>query len=185
MGSMAMGRWAVLMTGTLQEQRARDNILRQAIEVYLPLLRERRAVRGRVADHVVALFPRYIFARVKAGDEELLPRQLVALRSTRGVSSVVMSTGEVPAYARDCDIELLRGMQDREGFIKLPERPAKTLVRGDAVIVASGSMLGSIGIVEGMRGTERVKVLFQMLGRAVSADLSARIVDPVVAAAAA
>src|SRR5690554_2995743 len=84
--------WHVAYTKPRQENIAKDNLERQGFEVYLPLFKTFKKPR-QMADRAAPgklltfepMFPRYIFFRPSSAQQSM-----GTLRSTRGVSTVVM-----------------------------------------------------------------------------------------------
>src|SRR5689334_5221168 len=79
-----MPRWYLVYTKPAGEGTARDNLSRQAYEVYLPRVLEPVRRGGRWLERIAALFPRYLFVRLNEGWQSLGP-----VRSSVGVSGVV------------------------------------------------------------------------------------------------
>jgi transcriptional antiterminator RfaH len=104
-----------------------------------------------------ALFPGYCFISITL--------QWSPARWSPGIISLLM-TGEQPAHVPDRIIEDLRS-RERNGFVALPPRPrpGDKFQRGDRVRIAVGPLSGFVGLVDGMRGNQRVEILLAALGR--------------------
>lgn len=150
---MSVGFWLVAQTKPQQERWAAENAARQGYEWYLPMTRVRRTNN---IYKIQCLFPRYLFVKTKGAWRSLL--------GTFGVTSLVM-TGEKPSELAESVIERLRARQGADGFITLPNALEPRFKANDAVRVNGGPMSGYTGIVTGMAGEARVKVLLDFLGR--------------------
>lgn len=151
-----MRDWLVLRLKPQLEKRAADNVIAQGAEFYFPraLVRVPRTGALRPAP----LFPGYAFAR-PAGDA------WVHLKSTIGVSDVMMSTGERPAHLPSIEIEKLRAREDSDGFIRLTSAQFRP---GERVRIADdgGALADFAGVIdEGTPGRDRVFMLLGILGR--------------------
>ena len=68
-----MLRWYVVHTKPSCEAVADVNLRRQGYDVYFPRAISGSRRRGRLREHVVALFPRYLFLRLDEGRQPLAP----------------------------------------------------------------------------------------------------------------
>jgi transcriptional antiterminator RfaH len=121
-------------------------------DVYLPEVREQRRRRGKPYHVIVPLFARYLFINSVNWWEA---------KRTVGVTDVLMTADGTPAHLPDHEIESLRA-RERHGLIVLPKRAE--FERGDRVQVTSGALFSQFGLVESMRGPDRIFVLMQLLG---------------------
>jgi transcriptional antiterminator RfaH len=114
------------------------------------------------------LFPGYIFARVTRDNWR-------PLASTKDVRQVLMS-GEHPARIGDHEIEQLRSLENDQGYIEPEFASPPQFRRGQAVEAKRGIFKDKFGQFVGLadhRGGHRVRVLFDMLGRATEYEISA------------
>ena len=143
-------RWVVVKTHPSREHFAAECIARQGYGVFLP----RVLVHVGHGSHRYALakplFPSYLFAAFEARWRPLL--------STFGVAAVLMA-GEAPGIVPIGVIDQLRSRLDKDGFVVLPRRR-----RGDQVRIARGPFARHSGVVQGMPGRDRVRVLLSVLG---------------------
>jgi transcriptional antiterminator RfaH len=150
----------VLRTKTRSELWAAENIRRQGLECYLPQLAPKPT------GQVQPLFPGYLFARVVD--------QWRVLRSTFGVVDIVMQ-GEYPAVLRDREIEWIKSLEGVDGLVHLPDEPAlERLNRGERLRVEQGPFVGFGAICDGMKGTDRVYVLLNVLGKSTRVEMNVR-----------
>jgi len=164
-----MLRWYLVLTKPASEETARMNLERQGYRVYFPRLQQRKLYRGRWIERISALFPRYLFLQLNIGQQSLGP-----VRSTLGVADAVRFGAEyaiVPAQVVDGLIE--RADPDSGlHHLKLP-----LFTPGAAVRVIAGAFAGLEGIFERDNGTDRVVVLFKLLGREAPVSVPAGFVQ--------
>jgi transcriptional antiterminator RfaH len=164
-------RWYLIHTKPSSETLAQTNLSRQGYEVYLPMLLRSFQGSGRLLERVIALFPRYIFLRLREGDQPLAP-----VRSSVGVSCVVRF-GSSYAVVPDQLIRDLQAHADPEsGLHRMARR--RCLESGAKVSITGGSFKGLEGVFEREAGADRVVVLLGLLGQDVSVRLPACSVLP-------
>lgn len=144
--------WIAVKTKTRRERWARDNIVAQGFECYLPVIegKDRK---------LEALFPRYLFVKYTGPWHVLL--------NTYGVSGLVM-TGDRPDVMPDKQIKKLKRLENRDGVIVLPSQVQQRKAEpkpGDHVKIQAGALQGKVGIYEGQDSRDRVRVLMDYLGR--------------------
>ena len=153
--------WWVVQTETQREHTVRVLLMRHQFETYAP----RCKVHGRIA----MLFPSYVF--VQSG-----PR-FYPILWTQGVVRMLMA-GERPACLADHVIDDVR-KREIGGFVKLPQRQARILKKGDGVrVIKNSSFAGLTGLYEGMSSHQRARVLLELLGRKVQVELNQSEVEP-------
>ena len=143
--------WVALKTKPRSEFWAAENVSRQGLEYYLP----RVQVSGKSpdAERVEPLFPTYLFVRIID--------QWIFLRSTFGVQDVVMR-GDLPATLSEAEIGWIRGLENDEGLVALPDRGRFS--SGEHLRVRRGPFAELSGVCDGMKSEERVYVLLRVLG---------------------
>jgi transcriptional antiterminator RfaH len=160
--------WYVVLTRSGLEAQAQAHLERQNYGVYYPRLLCRRRRLGRRVQAIVPLFPRYLFAQLAVGVQDLAP-----IRSTRGVVGLVKFGGEY-AVVSERVIEQLRGREDpRLRLHHLDDR----LKPNARVRVSSGPFYGLEGIFLHESGADRVTVLLNLLGRETPLQLPEHVVD--------
>lgn len=143
--------WYAIHTHHKQESRVENNLRAWQVETFAPKLRTRQVnpFSGALIHHSKPLFPRYLFARFKAG--ELLHK----IYFTRGVHSIV-SFGSDPVPIDDEVIALLQSQVGEDGFVRL----RKELKPGDKVKITGGAFENLIGVFERhLSDSERVMIL--------------------------
>lgn len=151
-----MTYWAVAMTKSCSENITQFNLNRQEFETYLP----KYLIKVGKEFKIKILFPRYIFVKIKL--------QWHSINGTRGIIRLIMNETK-PAQISERIIHDLKSREDSKGMIVLPSAPKFT--SGQAVRVVKGPLEGYIGLYEGMRPNERIRVLIQMLGQTVPIEL--------------
>jgi transcriptional antiterminator RfaH len=162
--------WYLVHTRPRQEEVACEHLERQGYGVYLPRLQLPRRRRGRWHDVVEPLFPRYLFAGMRPGEQSLHP-----IRSTRGVSALVRG-GATYVPVPPGLLEELRAREDATGLHQLSPGD---LQPGDAVRILAGPLAGLDAIFQARQGTDRVRVLLTLIGVTAPATLPAGLVVPV------
>ena len=152
-----VGKWYVIHTKPRQEERARDHLGNQGYEVYLPLLKRAKRLRGRWKEVIEPLFPRYLFVRLVAYEDDFAP-----IRSTQGVNKMVRF-GDNPAVMRREVIDSLRRGEQLSGGLYLES--SKIFEQGAKVEIIEGPLAGIRAIVQCDSGKDRVILLLNMLGR--------------------
>ena len=115
------------------------------------------------ATGVAPLFPRYLFVGI-----DMTSQRWRSIFSTFGVSRLVCS-GDMPAPIADAVIDALKGREDASGLVQL--RPA--FRAGDQVRVLDGVFADCLGLYEGIRDSDRVAILLDLLGRKVRVTVDA------------
>ena len=166
MGRMRTNRrfWAVAATKTPNGRDAIANLTRQSFETYQPEYRE-PPVRG--VRRTSSLFPGYIFVRVTL--ENFRP-----VISTRGVRHLFMC-GERPSEVAKIEIEHLRSLENEKGYIEPSFASPPTFEVGQSVVAERGIFREKFGTFQGLAGSrsDRVRVLFEVLGKPYIHEISA------------
>ena len=159
-----MAEWYVLQTKVKQEEIARQNLLRQSFETFLPIVSVRRHRRGRWSVVNESLFPGYLFVNL---DLEL--QNTASIRSTRGVVGLVRFGVRQQPFPR----HLLQSLMDAQSASTDDAiDPATIFSSGDAVELIDGPMVGLKGIFKARNSQERVIVLFNILGAEAEVNVS-------------
>ncbi|MEE4172965.1 MAG: transcription termination/antitermination NusG family protein [Xanthomonadales bacterium] len=166
--------WFAVFCKPRQERRAREHLLNQGFDCYLPLahnpfqrhrtrLKPGQGRREKAAVGQEPLFPRYLFLGAVPGRQSL-----AAVRSTRGAIDLVR-TGPAPVVVPDAIIDGLRQREDPEtGLISLQP---DALEAGDRVRVFDGPFAGAEGVLQARSGEARSLVLLEVLGRQATLEV--------------
>jgi transcriptional antiterminator RfaH len=156
-----MLRWYLIHTKPLSEALAQTNLERQAYEVYLPRATQSVRYNGHWRERIVALFPRYLFLRLAEGRQSLAP-----VRSTLGVASVVRFGSKYTIVPDEVIRKLVARADAATGLHRLVR--GSRLMPGTQVRIRKGPFDGLEGVFDREAGADRVIVLLNLLGQAVS-----------------
>jgi transcriptional antiterminator RfaH len=152
-------RWYVVQTHAHAEAKAVAHLARQGFTAYLPRYLKRRRHARRIETVAAPLFPRYMFVAV-----DKMCQRWRSIHSTIGVAYLVCN-GDDPVAVADHVIETLKARENTQGFITLRPRPRFAL--GEKVRVLDGVFADCFGLFDGMKDSDRVAVLLDLLGRKV------------------
>ena len=156
-----MENWFLLQTKSKQESRAVDNLERQGVNSFCPMMRIEKLSRGSRVVKQEALFPGYLFVNF---DQESVSS--TTIRSTRGVSHFVTSGG-APVKVPESLISELILRTDPENEETVSSLPSK----GDWLQIVDGPFRGLNAVFSQPDGTQRAIVLINLLNQQVSASL--------------
>jgi transcriptional antiterminator RfaH len=161
-------RWYVVQSQPNAEHKAVAHLERQGFVTYLPRYLKRRRHARRVDIVPAPLFPRYLFVGIDLGAQRWR-----SIFSTLGVSRLVCN-GELPTPIADQVIGNLKDREDAGGFVRLENRP--TFRKGDKIRVLEGAFADCLGLYEGVKDSDRVAILLDLLGRKVRVTVDAEVV---------
>lgn len=156
-----MESWFLLQTKSKQENRAVENLERQGVDSFCPMIRVEKLSRGSRVVKQEALFPGYLFVHF---DQESVSSTTV--RSTRGVSHFVTSAG-APVKVPESLISQLRQRTDPDNEETVSSLPRK----GDWLQIVDGPFRGLNAVFSQPDGNQRAIVLINLLNQQVSASL--------------
>lgn len=154
------GGWVVARTKPQRENYAKENVIRQGFEPYLPIAVEATTQREG------PLFPGYLFVYATAS--------WVWLRSTFGVLDVVLGSRGLPARVGDGVIQALRARENSQGLVQLMSfrfRPQQK------VNFVAGRFAGFSGLYQDTPAPKRVRVLMDILGAMTPVEVSDRSIE--------
>ena len=157
-----MAYWSVAQTQNFCEHRARHHLLNQGYECYLPLVQKTKIYRHKRVQKTFVLFPRYLFVKIVDRWSSIL--------GTIGVRGMIMNHERKPASVKDAVIDSLRQLENKNGFVTLPEKEEFQI--GQRVRVVGGQFAGRIALYDGMTNRQRERVLLELLGQMVPVELS-------------
>lgn len=155
--------WYLVVTKPQSEFKAQENLLRQGYETYLPLVQTSRRRNGKNIKRTEAFFPRYLFISLDKENDNWSP-----IRSTIGVAGMVRFGG-MPAVVPELMIENIKNNEDEFGLQNLKK---KELITGDSIGIIDGPFAGHKAIYQGMKSSERVSVLLDIVGKNTQVTLS-------------
>ena len=153
------GNWYALFTRHQHEKSVAFALSNKSHKVYLPLYRSVRRWRDRVKQIWLPLFPCYVFIR------EGMDRHLQIV-TTPGIISIV-GWGGRPAIVPQAQLDAVR--QIVESRFHVETHPY--LQCGDRVRVKTGPLMGVEGILTRQKGTVRLVVSMEMLGRSAAVEI--------------
>lgn len=157
--------WFVVHTQFNKEIVSENNLIRQGFETYMPKYKKiiNHARKRRLVSR--PLFPRYLF--VKNHNKNM---SVSSISSTHGVSTIVSMDGK-PAQISNNIINQIKSNENNEGIIDIKPFFNKTI--GEEVEIVEGAFTGKLGIFNGINEDNRVKVLFNILGKEITLSMSA------------
>lgn len=148
-------RWYAIQTKGNKERDVAKRLMDLKLEVFLPWLRDRRRIGSKYQWVLVPLFPGYLFCRldiVVSGK---------AARYSPGVKDFLKFGNEITEISND----IIVALQERcpRGVAAIDP---VSLAAGDCIRINEGPFAGLEAIFEKkMKGSERVAVLLEILGR--------------------
>ena len=155
--------WYLIVTKPQSEFKAQENLSRQGYEIYLPLIQTSRRRNGKNVKRTEAFFPRYLFISLDEETDNWSP-----IRSTIGVAGMVRFGG-MPAVLPD---NLIVNLKNNENEFGLQSFEKKELKKGDKVEIIGGPFEGYKAIYQKIKGTERVSVLLDVVGKNTQVTLN-------------
>ena len=148
-----MKSWYAVHTKSCCEASSCASLERHGVEVFLPMLRERKVLRGRCRPTASPLFPRYLFAKFDVSS------QLRAVTYARGVKDIV-AFGSGPSMVDESIIHAIRS-QLTEGVLELSE---DRFSPGQVVRIREGPLCGLEAVFKKkLDGTNRVVLLLKAM----------------------
>jgi transcriptional antiterminator RfaH len=145
--------WYAVSTKIRSEATARTSLDRLGIEVFLPMIRERKGLRGKSGVTISPLFPGYLFAKFDASS------QFRAVAYAQGVKNIV-TFGYGPSVVDDSIIQAIRS-QAISGAIEFSEN---RFFPGQVVRIQDGPLCGLEAVFEKkLDGTSRAVLLLKAI----------------------
>jgi len=156
--------WCVAHTQPLKEPAAKQHLLAQGYEVYMPRFKKICRHARKVEEKLVPLFPRYIFVGM-----DLSSARWRSVNGTRGVSHLLMTNDLNPAKVATRVIDDLRSQEITEGIV--PVSSLVNFVKGENVRILDGAFKDQTAIFESMDDKSRVQLLLTFMGREITMTL--------------
>ena len=154
-------QWFLLQTKLKQEQRAAENLERQDVVSFCPMIRIDKISRGRRAEVLDVLFPGYLF--VQLGESSV---STTAVRSTRGVSHFVTSAG-APIKVPQGLVEQLRQRVTADADVVMSQLPKP----GAKMQIIDGPFKGLNAVFTEPDGNNRAIVMVTLLSQQVKTSM--------------
>ena len=158
---MSMGNWFLLQTKSRQESRAVENLERQGVDSFCPMIRVEKVSRGNRVVKQEVLFPGYLFVNFNQTSVSA-----TTVRSTRGVSHFVTCAGS-PVMVPDALVEQLQKRTDANSSEMISNLPQV----GDQLEVIEGPFRGLNAVFSQIDGDQRALVLINLLNQQVEASI--------------
>lgn len=149
--------WFVAHTQPLKELVAKQHLLEQGFEVYLPRFKKIRKHARKIEEVLVPLFPRYIFIGM---DMEVARWR--SINGTRGVA-YLLTNNDYPAAVPNGIVKGLKSQEITDSIV--PVSSLLTFAKGDKVLILDGAFKDQIATVEMLDANQRVSILLRFMGR--------------------
>ena len=159
-----MDMWFLVKTKPRQERRAAENLERQGVVSFCPMVNMGKISRGRRMVVEEVLFPGYLFVNF---DQHKV--SATSIRSTRGVSQFVSFSGKRGACARGARRPRAARAALEEG-IDSPSLPKP----GDQLEILDGPFRGLNGVFSQPDGNSRAIILIKLLNQQIKASMPLR-----------
>ena len=154
-------QWFLVQTKVRQEQRAAENLERQNVASFCPMIRVEKITRGKRAEVQEVLFPGYLF--VQLGEFSV---STTAVRSTRGISHFVTSAG-APIKVPHGLVEQLRERVTVHADVVMSQLPKS----GAKMQIIDGPLKGLNAIFAEPDGNSRAIVMVTLLSQHVKTSM--------------
>ncbi len=164
----SVSNWFVLYTKSRFENVVHESLQKKSLESFLPKIKVASKRRDRKRIIEVPLFPGYLFVKTV-----LLPHAHLEIVKTAGVVRLIGNkNGPVPVPVDA--VESLKIMVT-SGF---PVSTGSRFQKGDRVLVVAGPFTGVTGFFLRYRGTSRVIVYIEALGRYAQVEVDSQDIEP-------
>lgn len=144
--------WHIVLTKPKQENRAKENLENQGIEVFLPLFHKETIKNGKRVNKIEPLFPGYLFIKLDKGSS-----LFSKVRSTFGVNKL-LSFGAEPVVIERA---LIEDLQSRSAHLNnTPKFKA-----GQSIRINNGPLKHYEALFMEYKGNERAVILISLLGQ--------------------
>tara|TARA_B100000989_G_C19345792_1_gene386900 strand:- start:25 stop:525 length:501 start_codon:yes stop_codon:yes gene_type:complete len=149
-------KWVVVQTKVNNEEKARENLIRQNFEVFYPRIFKYKKLYGKLNQTIKPLFPCYIFVNLK-NDENWYK-----INNTFGVNKLIKFSNSIPSLPASF-IVLLKSKCDKNNIYNLD----KNFKKGDRVKVIKNSLYNAEAIFQEFIDSNRVIILLNILSSKV------------------
>lgn len=167
-GNFGSPAWFCVRSQMKHEHIAAAHLRRlEGVEAFFPNLRVRKATRRGPVWMTEPLFPNYLFCRFEYGS------QIETVRYTPGVSTVIHFGIRTPTIPDEVIEELREGLASNA-----VASPRIRLSESDRVSIREGAFEGfSATVLAVAPARQRVRILLEMLGRAVTVEVDAHALE--------
>lgn len=162
--------WCVAYTQPLKELVAKQHLLDQGYDVYVPRFKKICRHARKIEEKLVPLFPRYIFVGI-----DLAAAHWRSVNGTRGVAHLLMNNDLNPAKVPARIIDDMRLQEIGDGIV--PVISLVSFVKGEKVRILEGAFADQMANFEALDGKSRVQLLLTFMGREMKMTLPSHAVE--------
>ena len=159
-----MSDWVIVKTKRSKEFWAKENLIRQKFEVYIPLTYRIKKIFYKIKIIKTPLFEGYIFVKNESPDSRLLK-----INNTVGVNSI-LSFSNKKSILSGKYIEKLKFLEDKNGAISLFK--FKELIEGKIYKILYGPFKGLNGMFHQALNNKNIILILNILGKNLNLKLS-------------
>lgn len=152
-----MDDWLIIKTKRSKEFWAKENLVRQNFQVYIPLTYRVKKIFNKIKTIKSPLFEGYIFIKCDSIDSKLLK-----VNNTLGVSSVISFSNKKSLLSGKY-IQKLKLLEDGNGIISISK--FKKLVEGRICEILHGPFKGLNGIFHQALNNKNIILILKLLGK--------------------
>ena len=156
--------WYAVHTHVNKESLSEINLIRQNFITYLPKYKKIIKHARKISTVVRPLFPRYLFVKL-----DLVKQRWNLINSTYGVN-VLITMEEKPVKILDKIINEIKSYDNSDGIANIS--PYSSMTLGEEVNIIDGLFSGRKAIFDGLTEDNRIKVLFNLLGKEVTLSMT-------------
>ena len=156
--------WYAVHTHVNKESLSEINLIRQNFITYLPKYKKIIKHARKISTVVRPLFPRYLFVKL-----DLVKQRWNLINSTYGVN-VLITMEEKPVKILDKIINEIKSYDNSDGIANI--LPYASMTLGEEVNIIDGLFSGRKAIFDGLTEDNRIKVLFNLLGKEVTLSMA-------------
>lgn len=158
-----MKQWFVVHTQPCREIVARQHLIEQGFDAYLPQFKKMRRHARKVDEVLAPLFPRYVFVGI-----DLEKDQWRSIQGTRGVSYLLTTDGQ-PAFVPSGVVQGLKDQENEQGLVSFAS--TALFAKGDKVRILNGAFKDYITVFDKIDDKQRIQLLLNCLGREMKVSL--------------
>ena len=156
--------WYAVHTHVNKESLSEINLIRQNFITYLPKYKKIIKHARKISTVVRPLFPRYLFVKL-----DLVKQRWHLINSTYGVN-VLITMEEKPVKILDKIINEIKSYDNSDVIANIS--PYSSMTMGEEVNIIDGLFSGRKAIFDGLTDDNRIKVLFNLLGKEVTLSMT-------------
>ena len=152
--------WYVVHTNPNKEEIAERHLIRENYVIYFPRYKKIINHARKISTVVKPLFPRYLFIKI-----DLYKQRWTSINSTYGVNSLVTMQDKPVRVSKEI-INKIKSQEDPDGITEIPF--LQNFIKGYEVNIHDGIFSGKKGLFMGLTDDNRVKILFDLLGKEIT-----------------